>query len=42
MPTGATAGVPRSTKRHHRHLLGLGKLWNWVRHPHKQSHTADQ
>ena len=42
IPTGATAGVPGSTKRHHRHLLGLGKLWHWVRHPHRQNHPADQ
>jgi len=42
IPSGATAGVPRSTKRHHRHLLGLGKLWHWVRHPHRQNHPADQ
>jgi hypothetical protein len=32
IPSDATAGVP--AKRHHRHLLGLGKLWHWVRHPH--------
>ena len=42
IPSGATAGVPPPTKRHHRHLLGLGKLWHWVRHPHRQSRTADQ
>jgi hypothetical protein len=34
IPSDATAGVPQSAKRHHRHLLGLGKLWHWVRHPH--------
>jgi hypothetical protein len=33
IPSDATAGVPQQTKRHHRHLLGLGKLWHWVRHP---------
>jgi hypothetical protein len=33
IPTDATAGVPQYSKRHHRHLLGLGKLWHWVRHP---------
>jgi hypothetical protein len=33
IPSDATAGVPQHTKRHHRHLLGLGKLWHWVRHP---------
>jgi hypothetical protein len=33
IPSAATAGVPQQTKRHHRHLLGLGKLWHWVRHP---------
>jgi hypothetical protein len=32
IPSHATAGVP--AKRHHRRLLGLGKLWHWVRHPH--------
>jgi hypothetical protein len=42
IPSGEAAGVPRSTKRHHRHLLGLGKLWHWVRHPHRQNHPADQ
>jgi hypothetical protein len=42
IPSGEAAGVPRSTKRRHRHLLGLGKLWHWVRHPHRQNHTADQ
>jgi hypothetical protein len=34
IPSHATAGVPQRAKRHHRHLLGLGKLWHWVRHPH--------
>jgi hypothetical protein len=34
IPSNATAGVPTRAKRHHRHLLGLGKLWHWVRHPH--------
>jgi len=33
IPSDATAGVPQR-QRHHRHLLGLGKLWHWVRHPH--------
>jgi hypothetical protein len=33
IPSEATAGVPQRSKRHHRHLLGLGKLWHWVRHP---------
>jgi hypothetical protein len=33
IPTDATAGMPQYSKRHHRHLLGLGKLWHWVRHP---------
>ncbi len=32
IPSGATAGVISPAKRHHRHLLGLGKLWHWVRH----------
>jgi hypothetical protein len=39
-PSGATAGVPRAAKRHHRHLLGLGKLWHWVRHRHSK-HIPD-
>jgi len=38
IPSGATAGVP-PPKRHHRHLLGLGKLWHWVRHGHGQHDT---
>jgi hypothetical protein len=42
IPSGEVAGVPRYTKRHHRHMLGLGKLWHWVRHPHRQNHPADQ
>jgi hypothetical protein len=32
IPEGAIAGVPQ--RKRHRHLLGLGKLWHWVRHPH--------
>jgi hypothetical protein len=36
IPSGATAGVPRAAKRHHRRLLGLGKLWHWVRHGHSK------
>jgi hypothetical protein len=32
IPSGATAGAISPAKRHHRHLLGLGKLWHWVRH----------
>jgi hypothetical protein len=42
MPRDAVAGVPRYTKRHHRHLLGLGKLWHWVRHPHNKNNPANQ
>jgi hypothetical protein len=42
IPSGEAAGVRPPTKRHHRHLLGLGKLWHWVRHPHRQNHPADQ
>src|ERR1700751_20242 len=38
IPSGATAGVP-PPKRHHRYLLGLGKLWHWVRHGHGQHDT---
>ncbi|HEY3991051.1 MAG TPA: hypothetical protein VGM02_17260 [Acidobacteriaceae bacterium] len=34
IPGGATAGQASRRKRHHRHLLGLNKLWHWVRHPH--------
>jgi hypothetical protein len=41
-PSGATAGVPSHSKRHRRHLLGLGKLWRWVRHPHKKNNPANQ
>jgi hypothetical protein len=41
IPSGATAGVAPRTKRHHRHLLGLGKLWHWVRHDHKHSDSKD-
>jgi hypothetical protein len=37
IPSGATAGVAPPAKRHHRHLLGLGKLWHWVRHGHHHS-----
>ena len=33
IPSEATAGAPQRAKRRHRHLLGLGKLWHWVRHP---------
>jgi hypothetical protein len=36
IPSGATAGVAPRAKRHHRHLLGLGKLWHWVRHDHSK------
>jgi hypothetical protein len=36
IPTGATAGAARPAKRRHRHLLGLGKLWTWVRHGHRK------
>jgi hypothetical protein len=39
IPSGAIAGVAPSAKRHHRHLLGLGKLWHWVRHGHSQHDT---
>jgi hypothetical protein len=39
IPSGATAGVAPPAKRHHRHLLGLGKLWHWVRHGHGQHDT---
>jgi hypothetical protein len=42
MPSAAAAGVPRYTKRHHRHLLGLGKLWHWVRHPHNKNNPPSQ
>jgi hypothetical protein len=40
IPSHATAGVPQRAKRHHRHLLGLGKLWHWVRHP--RGNASDQ
>jgi hypothetical protein len=39
IPSNSTAGAPRPAKRHHRHLLGLNKLWHWVRHGHSK-HTA--
>ena len=39
IPSDATAGVPEHMKRHHRHLLGLGKLWHWVRHP-RHGHSS--
>lgn len=41
IPSGAIAGVPPPAKRHHHHLhlLGMGKLWHWVRHPH---HSKDE
>jgi hypothetical protein len=42
IPSGATAGVPPPAKRHHRHLLGLGKLWHWVRHGHGQHDTKSE
>jgi hypothetical protein len=42
IPSDATAGVPQRTKRHHRHLLGLGKLWHWVRHPHHGKSDQDR
>jgi hypothetical protein len=41
-PRDATAGVPRAAKRHHRHLLGLGKLWHWVRHGHSKHTPSNQ
>lgn len=31
IPSGAQAGVAPRTRRHHRHLLGLDKLWHWIR-----------
>ena len=31
IPDGARAGAA-PPRRHHRHLLGLGKLWHWI-HP---------
>jgi hypothetical protein len=39
IPSGATAGVISPAKRHHRHLLGLGKLWHWVRHSRSDAKT---
>lgn len=39
IPSGATAGVARPAKRHRRRLLGLGKLWHWVRHGHSKNDT---
>jgi hypothetical protein len=40
IPSGATAGVAPRTKRHHRHLLGLGKLWHWVRHDNRKDTSS--
>jgi hypothetical protein len=37
IPSGETAGVRPHAKQHHRHLLGLGKLWHWVRHGRKNN-----
>jgi hypothetical protein len=42
IPSGTTAGVPLGAKRHHRHLLGLGKLWHWVRHKHSKHPPSNQ
>ena len=39
IPSGATAGVAPRAKRHRRHLLGLGKLWHWVRHDHSKDQS---
>jgi hypothetical protein len=39
IPSDATAGAMRRAKRHHRHLLGLGKLWHWVRHSRSDAKT---
>ena len=39
---GATAGVAVPAKRHHRHLLGIGRLWHWVRHSHKKQTPENQ
>jgi hypothetical protein len=39
IPSGATAGVISPAKRRHRHLLGLGKLWHWVRHSRSDAKT---
>jgi hypothetical protein len=41
IPSGETAGVPRPAKRHRRHLLGLGKLWHWVRHGHSKNDKSN-
>jgi hypothetical protein len=41
IPSDATAGMSQPTKRHHRHLLGLGKLWHWVRHPRHPKSNPD-
>jgi hypothetical protein len=38
----ATAGVSLPAKRHHRHMLGIGKLWHWVRHSHKKPTPENQ
>jgi hypothetical protein len=41
IPSGETAGAPYVKRRHHHRLLGLGKLWHWVRHPRRRSATGD-
>jgi hypothetical protein len=42
IPSGETAGVAGHAKRHHRHLLGLGKLWHWVRHGRSKNNQKKQ
>jgi hypothetical protein len=39
VPTDARAGAA-PMRRHHRHLLGLGKLWHWI-HPSRPKTTED-
>jgi hypothetical protein len=39
IPSGARAGVAPHTRRHHRYLLGLDKLWHWIHHSRPK--TAD-
>jgi hypothetical protein len=42
IPSNSAAGAARPAKRHHRHLLGLGKLWHWVRHGHRKQTASNQ
>jgi hypothetical protein len=32
-----TEAAPRRHKRHRRDILGLGKLWHWIRRDHRKN-----